>query len=42
MQIDFDELDHEWLSYTTVGRADLIFFENWLRARRMKMETANS
>ncbi len=26
----FDSLEHEWLSYTTVGRADLIYFEQWL------------
>lgn len=27
---DFESLDHEWLSYTTIGRADLIYFENWI------------
>ncbi|MDB5088597.1 MAG: hypothetical protein JWR09_2591 [Mucilaginibacter sp.] len=26
----FENLDHEWLSYTTMGRADLIYFEKWL------------
>lgn len=26
----FDGLEHEWLSYTTVGRADLIYFEQWV------------
>ncbi|MCT3845073.1 CHAT domain-containing protein [Elizabethkingia anophelis] len=25
----FDNLEHEWLSYTTIGRADLIYFEKW-------------
>lgn len=28
--VAFDNLDHEWLSYTTLGRADLIKFELWL------------
>lgn len=27
---DFESLEHEWLSYTTIGRADLIYFESWL------------
>lgn len=27
---EFESLDHEWLSYTTIGRADLFYFENWL------------
>jgi hypothetical protein len=27
---EFESLDHEWLSYTTIGRADLIYFENWI------------
>lgn len=27
---EFESLDHEWLSYTTIGRADLIYFENWV------------
>lgn len=26
----FENLEHEWLSYTTIGRADLVYFENWL------------
>lgn len=30
----FENLDHEWLSYTTIGRADLIYFENWAKAHR--------
>ncbi|MNI59404.1 hypothetical protein D3C73_1145650 [compost metagenome] len=30
----FENLDHEWLSYTTVGRADLIYFEHWLNKQR--------
>ncbi|WP_345949155.1 hypothetical protein ABDD95_20125 [Mucilaginibacter sp. PAMB04274] len=29
---EFDGLNNEWLSYTTIGRADLINFENWTAA----------
>lgn len=29
IELSFEDLDHEWLSYTTIGRADLIYFENW-------------
>ncbi|BFO67439.1 CHAT domain-containing protein [Chryseobacterium sp. KCF3-3] len=32
--IAFENLDHEWLSYTTLGRADLIKFELWLKAHQ--------
>lgn len=32
--IGFENLDHEWLSYTTLGRADLIKFELWLKAHQ--------
>ncbi|MDQ1805015.1 CHAT domain-containing protein [Chryseobacterium sp. CKR4-1] len=28
--VAFENLNHEWLSYTTLGRADLIKFELWL------------
>jgi hypothetical protein len=31
IKLVFDDLDHEWLSYTTIGRADLIYFENWVQ-----------
>lgn len=33
-QITFNQLDNEWLSYSIIGRADLIFFENWLNNYR--------
>jgi hypothetical protein len=29
LKVDFSLLDNEWLSYTTIGRPDLLFFENW-------------
>lgn len=32
----FENLEHEWLSYTTIGRADLIYFENWLFKHQME------
>jgi len=28
IQLSFEDLSHEWLSYTTIGRPDLIYFEN--------------
>ncbi|WP_221391007.1 CHAT domain-containing protein [Dyadobacter sp. NIV53] len=31
---DFWATHHEWLSYTTIGRADLIYFENWRKKHR--------
>jgi hypothetical protein len=33
-KLTFDQLNNEWLSYTTLGRADLIYFENWLETFR--------
>ena len=33
-QITFNQLDNEWLSYSIIGRADLIYFENWLKNYR--------
>ncbi|SHI72261.1 CHAT domain-containing protein [Flavobacterium terrae] len=33
-QIKFSQLDNEWLSYSIIGRADLIYFENWLKSYR--------
>lgn len=27
---DFNHLEHEWLSYTNLGRADLVYFEGWV------------
>lgn len=30
-RLDYNDLNHEWLSYTTIGRADLIYFKNWLQ-----------
>ena len=35
-KMPFDQLNNEWLSYTTLGRADLIYFENWLEEFRSK------
>ncbi|GAA3963029.1 hypothetical protein GCM10022246_15350 [Pedobacter ginsengiterrae] len=32
----FENLDHEWLSYTTIGRADLIYFQNWLHEHQQE------
>lgn len=32
----FENLEHEWLSYTTIGRADLIFFENWHQKHQLE------
>lgn len=32
----FESLELEWLSYTTIGRADLIFFEKWLFKHQME------
>lgn len=32
VEVDFAQLDNEWLSYTIMGRADLIYFENWHKA----------
>lgn len=31
IKFDFEGLNNEWLSYTTMGRADLIYFENWVK-----------
>ena len=33
-RFDFESLDNEWISYTTIGRADLIYFENWINKFR--------
>lgn len=33
-QITFNQLDNEWLSYSIIGRADLIYFNNWLENYR--------
>lgn len=35
-QVTFKELDNEWLSYSIIGRADLIYFEKWLKEYRDK------
>jgi hypothetical protein len=32
VDVNFSQLDNEWLSYTIMGRADLLYFENWHRA----------
>jgi len=32
VEVDFSQLDNEWLSYTIMGRADLLYFENWHKA----------
>jgi len=29
IKLSFGNLDHEWLSYTTLGRADLVYFDQW-------------
>ncbi len=36
LQFDFKNLENEWLYYTTIGRADLIYFEKWLNEYRVK------
>lgn len=36
LHFDFKNLDNQWLYYTTIGRADLIYFENWLNEYRTK------
>lgn len=36
LHFDFKNLDNQWLYYTTIGRADLIYFENWLNEYRAK------
>lgn len=33
-KVNFKQLDNEWLSYSIIGRADLIYFENWLDSYR--------
>lgn len=39
---DFESLDNEWISYTIIGRADLIYFENWIdKYRNLNMHTEN-
>jgi len=30
----FEDLDNEWISYTIIGRADLLYFENWINKFR--------
>lgn len=30
INMDFENINKEWLLYTTIGRADLIYFDNWL------------
>jgi len=40
-KISFSDLDNEWLSYSTIGRADLIYFKSWLDDfRRLNIKTA--
>jgi hypothetical protein len=29
IKLSFGNLDHEWISYTTLGRADLVYFDEW-------------
>ncbi|MGF7140045.1 CHAT domain-containing protein [Roseimarinus sediminis] len=29
-EFKFNELNNEWLSYSIIGRADLLYFENWI------------
>lgn len=38
---EFTDLDNEWLSYSIVGRADLLYFSNWLNEFR-RLNGANS
>jgi hypothetical protein len=33
-KFDFENLDNEWMSYTIIGRADLLYFENWINKFR--------
>lgn len=43
-KLKFTELDNEWLSYSIIGRADLLYFKNWLKLSRelnFKMEKNN-
>ncbi|MBX2977590.1 MAG: hypothetical protein KF721_15800, partial [Ignavibacteriaceae bacterium] len=32
--LSFNQLDNEWLSYSIIGRADLIYFAGWLKEYR--------
>lgn len=34
IDVDFTQLDNEWLSYTIMGRADLVYFDNWAQAHQ--------
>jgi len=36
IETPFESLNHEWLSYTTIGRADLIYFENWHQKHQLQ------
>ncbi len=33
-KFDFESLNNEWISYTIIGRADLLYFENWINKYR--------
>ncbi len=33
-QLKFTDLDNEWLSYSIIGRADLLYFSSWLKNYR--------
>lgn len=44
-KVTLKDLNNEWLSYTIVGRADLLYFENWINKYRelngLKTRTPN-
>jgi hypothetical protein len=33
-KFNFESLNNEWISYTIIGRADLLYFENWINKYR--------
>ena len=33
-KFDFESLNNEWISYSIIGRADLLYFENWINKYR--------
>jgi hypothetical protein len=33
-EVTLKDLNNEWLSYTIVGRADLLYFDNWINKYR--------
>lgn len=42
-KFDFESLNNEWISYTIIGRADLIYFENWInKYREINMNRDNN